>query len=172
MISQTYLFEVNFVSWNPFPKWYPRHGGYITIGKHFNESQKKIWFKSISFEVRKNYLDLSEDLLLCSRPKYSEFPEKFRNINFSGILVISVNLCTNNDIYALISLLWFSTTLKSHPNWDIRAFEMPCSTEKGWGLVPPSRKSYLFAGILLEFYNMNLQCMFGPWRCPVLNKMN
>ena len=35
MISQTHLFEVNFVSWNPFPKWYPRHGGYITIGKHF-----------------------------------------------------------------------------------------------------------------------------------------
>ena len=33
MITQTPLFEVNFVYCNPFPKWYPRHGGYITIGK-------------------------------------------------------------------------------------------------------------------------------------------
>ena len=64
-------------------------------------------------EILHNYcLDLSEGLILCSGPKNLEFREKTPELQFfpqfsgrSGILVISVNLCTNNNGYALISLL-------------------------------------------------------------------
>ena len=59
-----------------------------------------------SSEILHNYcLHLSEDLLLCSGPKYAEFPEKFGNSIFYGILVISLSVCMNIDIFALIALL-------------------------------------------------------------------
>ena len=68
-------------------------------------------------EILHSYcLDLSEEHLLGSEPKHPEFPGKFRKLTFSGmsgILIISVSLLMNINIYALISIIWLGITLKS-----------------------------------------------------------
>ena len=71
-------------------------------------------------EILHSYcLNLSDELLLGSGPKYPEYPEKFRKLTvpeFSGIsriLVISVSLLMNINIYALISIILLGITLRS-----------------------------------------------------------
>ena len=69
---------------------YPKGSGIFT-GIIFQKMFLPIYDTNLPEILHKYCLDLSEELLLGLVPKYPEFPEKFRNLYFSGTFHIVRN---------------------------------------------------------------------------------